>query len=484
MRRYLHIYVALTVFIPPVFGQDTLNEEPKAQSTVTVQTPNPDGSAAPARQKRGTAPQAYSYRPTQKKSPAAQYSPLTAQGGYWREQKSPWQMIVDYFNPRHLNLGQIWEQRCRAWLDNVATNEYFWYAYCVTGLLIVSWIVLWWVHDDKLRALAELAENTADALRYSEYCKRQAKQAIRRYNDRVEKCNRIIEDNRSSLMTTPETAELDSCKRELQELRNDNGSLKLQNASLKHQLEAKHSEFQVLNERIPGVEQRIQSDRGAGPKSTNAELVERIRRLEEEKPSAAEEGKQSRRCTIRAGRKWPMLIGVVGFGSIWSSRGASGSRPAAYFNTTGVNSTGRYRHRSCVHGYVRIDECTGFRLHAADRAINRTYESDPLSVWQGRRKLFLRGFVKADATPDVYLVRLSPLEVGWIDLRTKWLCNSRSILSFSEGNDQQEVLVILPPYGWTNTSHGTFFCCQNGNARPWLDFDVTGGFDAIPERKY
>jgi len=81
---------------------------------------------------------------------------------------------------------------------------------------------------------------------------------------------------------TPETAELDSCKRELHGLRNDNGSLKLENASLKEQLEAKRSEFQVLIERIAGVEQRIQSGGESRPNSTNSELVARIRRLEEE----------------------------------------------------------------------------------------------------------------------------------------------------------------------------------------------------------
>jgi hypothetical protein len=160
-----------------------------------------------------------------------------------------------------------------------------------------------------------------------------------------------------------------------------------------------------------------------------------------------------------------MLIGVLGFGSIWSTRMASGSRRAAYFNTTGVNAAGGYRHRSCIYGYVRIDEYTGFRLDAADRAINRTYESDPLSVWQGNRKLFLKGFVKTGNTPDVYLVRLSPVELGWIDRGAPWLCSSGEILSFSEGNDQQEALVILPPYGWTHTSHGTFFLLPERECR-------------------
>ena len=152
-----------------------------------------------------------------------------------------------------------------------------------------------------------------------------------------------------------------------------------------------------------------------------------------------------------------MLIAVLGFGSIWSIRAAWGSRPAAYFNTTGVGSAGKYRHRSCIYGYVRIDECTGFRLCAANRAINRIYESEPLSLWQGRRKLYLTGFLKANVSPDGYLVRVSPADVGWIDRRTQWLCTSGAILSFSEGNGQQEALVILPRYGWLNGSNGAFF---------------------------
>ena len=78
MRRYLsYIYVALIVVMPPVFGQDTQGEQP-TQSTPTEQTPEPATSAAPARQmpRAAPSPKGYGYRPTQKRPPAAQYSPL------------------------------------------------------------------------------------------------------------------------------------------------------------------------------------------------------------------------------------------------------------------------------------------------------------------------------------------------------------------------------------------------------------------------
>jgi hypothetical protein len=265
------------VVIPPVFGQDTQNEELKAQSTVTEPTPNIDGSPAPVRPTRRAAPPAYSYRPTQKRPPAAQYSPLAAAGGYARPGVTPWQAIVYYFNPHHLNMGQLLAERKQAWLDNALYNQYFWYSFWVTGLLILSWFAIAWIHNDRVRATWELAECASDALKYSEYCKREAKEAIRRHNEHVEKCNRIIEDNRSGLMTTPETANLHSFRQELQKLRADNESLRLENAQLQTQLDGKTAEFQKLTDRVTEAERSIQAKQAQSP---NAALVDRIRRLE------------------------------------------------------------------------------------------------------------------------------------------------------------------------------------------------------------
>ena len=237
MRRYLYIYVVLLLVTAPVYGQDTQDEQPKAQSTVTAipdeertapstateQTPNPnpDDSPTPVRPTRSAAPPAYRYRPTQKRPPAAQYSPLAAQGGYWRPQTSPWQMIVDYFNPHHLNMGQFFAERKQNWLDNVAYNEYFWYSFWVTFLLIMSWFVIAWIHEDRHRETWELAECASDALRHSEYCKREAKEAIRRHNDHIDKCNRIVEDRRSGRMTTPGTADLEGLNEQIKSLTSD-----------------------------------------------------------------------------------------------------------------------------------------------------------------------------------------------------------------------------------------------------------------------
>jgi hypothetical protein len=304
------IYVALMVVTPPVFGQDTQAEEPQARSTVTAapdeepkapststeQTPNPGASAAPARQvpRAAPSPKGYSYRPTQKRPPAAQYSPLAAASGYAHSGVTPWQAIVNYSNAHHLNMGRLFAERKQAWLDNALYNQYFWYSFWVTGLLILSWFVIAWIHSDRHRATWELAECASDALRYSEYCKREAKEAIRRHNDHIEKCNRIIEDRRSGLMTTPETANLETFKQRIEQLTTEKQAAEFQNSRLTDELKSKERVVANITSRIGELESRmVDRQKNSSPNGT-AGLVDRINRLESENRTLKEENQRIR----------------------------------------------------------------------------------------------------------------------------------------------------------------------------------------------
>ena len=169
-----------------------------------------------------------------------------------------------------------------------------------------------------------------------------------------------------------------------------------------------------------------------------------------------------------------MLVAVQSFGSIWTARGASteiggtkSARRGAYYNTTGILAGGELRNRACLYGYVRLDECSGFHPRFAGRLIYRVYESEGVSAWNGRHKLFLRQLMPAGTRPDVYLFRISTAETGWIDRGGAWKCDAAQVVSFSEGNGQQELLLVLPPFGWVNGGHGTF-CVDPQRDRPWM----------------
>jgi hypothetical protein len=199
-------------------------------------------------------------------------------GRVWAGGMSPWQAIVNYLNPRHLNLHLIWEERRQAWLDNAANNMYFWAIFWGALFLILSLLCNGWQYDEINRISWAMAEDLSDALHYAAYCQQQAKNAIGRYNKHVEKCNRVVEA-RLSGMVTPETAQLNSLKRRLDQLTADNTALQFKKASLSQELQQKTFELSSLGQRVAEAEEKFQKARNASP---NAEMVERVNRLEKE----------------------------------------------------------------------------------------------------------------------------------------------------------------------------------------------------------
>jgi len=267
IRQYLNLCFALAVLDPALFGQGAPDNQSTAPATRQLQSP--------------AQPQLGRHQESDQRVPAAQYSPLAAQGGYSRGRTSPLEAMVHALNPRDVNLGAMWEERRSAWLENAGANRYFWYSFGATALVILSWFALAWMHTDHVRERWQLAEHAVDALRYGEYCKRRAKEAIDRYNLHIETCNRVIEAGESGI-ATPETANLEDYKRELQRLKSDNDAKELQVARLTEQLEQKAAELNSLTERVTAAEQRVKSRTAAGQDSGNAALVERIQRLEAE----------------------------------------------------------------------------------------------------------------------------------------------------------------------------------------------------------
>src|SRR5215471_5428062 len=248
MRRHLRVYLVLAVIEPALFGQVGAQIQDRQPAATQQQSPGQ--------------PQMKRYRGPDTQAPAAQYSPLAAQGGYSHAGTSPLEAMVHALNPHDVDLGAMWEARRRAWLERAGANRYFWYSFGATALLILSWFALAWVHKDRVRERWQLAEHAADALRYAEYCKRRAREAISRYNEHVEKCNRVIEAEESGI-TTPESANLEDYKHQIQRLKSDNDAKELQVARLTEQLEQKAAELNSLTERVTAAEQRVKSRAGA-----------------------------------------------------------------------------------------------------------------------------------------------------------------------------------------------------------------------------
>ena len=155
-----------------------------------------------------------------------------------------------------------------------------------------------------------------------------------------------------------------------------------------------------------------------------------------------------------------MLVGINSFGRLWTRRDnrgdAAGNPRIAFFNTTGVLIGNNVRHRSCLYGHVRLNGCWGFRLEYSSRTVSRVFETEGLTKWNGHRKLFLHGPASAAANPARYLVAISSETAGWMDRRGVWRSDGTDVISFSEANDRQEALLLVPAFGWVHGATGTF----------------------------
>jgi hypothetical protein len=167
-----------------------------------------------------------------------------------------------------------------------------------------------------------------------------------------------------------------------------------------------------------------------------------------------------------------MLISVLGFGSIWTRRAAEADQSrtldAAYYNTTGVHVAGTLRNRPRVYGRARFNGNSGFRPDRAFEALGRVFECEAPCIWERSPKVLFKMRLHRPAKPDAYLVTITADQSGGInkDSSADWLHPHAKLISFSECRDQQEVMLILPPFAWIRGGLGTFFLEPDAQ-KPW-----------------
>ena len=169
-----------------------------------------------------------------------------------------------------------------------------------------------------------------------------------------------------------------------------------------------------------------------------------------------------------------MLISVLGFGSIWTLRFARkarahepfDARDLAYYNTTGVEVGGKLRNRSRVYGVARFNGNCGFRPECWRHGLYKVFDCEPPCTWNGHQKVLFKRLLRKPETPDAYLVVVKSEQTGGVIKGGDWLPNETTLISFSECGADQEVMVVMPAFGWVRGALGTFFL-EPVPARPW-----------------
>lgn len=169
-----------------------------------------------------------------------------------------------------------------------------------------------------------------------------------------------------------------------------------------------------------------------------------------------------------------MVVTVTGLGSVWRRRfdkdpdDPQRFARAAYYNTTGVPVDGKIRTRPRVAGYARFNSPGGFDPNYPNRMIGRVFQCDEPCVWQGQNKILFKHTLVAPREPDRFLVVTRQSEIGRLHIGdSKWMSENGLLISFSECQDEQECMLLLPAFGRIRSDIGTFIL-QPLRFRPWI----------------
>jgi hypothetical protein len=213
------------------------------------------------------------------RTPAARYSPLAAAGGYSGAYRVTWyEAALHSLNPKGIDWGERWEARRRVFLENWATNRYFLFSALLLVLVILVAIGWAWNREDHRRKKLDLAHRAAAARNYANYWENRATGAFDRYNDHIEKCNRVVEAGE----VLGDAGDAVTLRSELERLRQELADAETRNRGLEEQLQRKTASVAELSARVDEATRKFAGGSSAGGNGQTPALVERINRLEDE----------------------------------------------------------------------------------------------------------------------------------------------------------------------------------------------------------
>jgi hypothetical protein len=104
-----------------------------------------------------------------------------------------YEFLLKQFNPTGFDYGRWIEERRAAFLDCTANQPAFWYSLFVTGAFLLSAAYITKQLIDDRRKAQTIYRAVADVYNHELYSRQLAKEAIDKYNDHIETCNRAFE---------------------------------------------------------------------------------------------------------------------------------------------------------------------------------------------------------------------------------------------------------------------------------------------------
>jgi len=188
--------------------------------------------------------------------PRSQYSPLAAeraQGHAPQEPDTWYEFLLKQFNPGKVDYGAIIEERRRALLDATVNNPYFPFSVAMTvwSFVLMTFVVKQRLDGKRKDNLA--ADMVRDLYNHDLHSRQVAKEAIERYNQHIEQCNRAIEDSGSGQNPSATGTESDELKAKLQQTVANLRAMTLERDGLKEELAQKSRVVTDLSLRVQAL---------------------------------------------------------------------------------------------------------------------------------------------------------------------------------------------------------------------------------------
>ena len=224
----------------------------------------------------------------QASSPAAK--PLYQRSDTWYE------FLLKQFNPDDLEYGKWMEQRRRVLLGASVRNPYFQYGAGITILLLITVLLYGKKWMDHRRVLWITAEMMTDLYNHDAYSRRIAREAIQKYNDHIERCNRAIESAEYGLTMPGSESDADRLRTELQGVTEERDSYKRERDLAKDDLAQKERVLADMSFRLDALANKSGGHRNASvvvdSHGSDQKLVQHINSLQEQLYSERRENRR------------------------------------------------------------------------------------------------------------------------------------------------------------------------------------------------
>jgi hypothetical protein len=203
--------------------------------------------------------------------------PLYQRRGTWYE------FLLKQFNPDDLDYGAWMEQRRQAFLDASVCNPYFKYSACVTVALLMMAMLYTKQQIDHRRSMWITAEMMTDLYNHDAYSRQVARDAIKKYNDHIEGCNRIIEAAEHGMSVPGTDSDVDRLRSVLESVMGERDSYKRERDLAKQDLAEKERLLADMSLRLDAPAKKSDGSRNApctaDVGAPNQKLVQHINNL-------------------------------------------------------------------------------------------------------------------------------------------------------------------------------------------------------------